>query len=238
MKRKVYIIVGYPHDEEEIELFDIYKNLYWTFFNDKSGGAYESDEIIILKQPTIELLQTVIQNSEESFCIIIMIGHGATLENNQLFQINHSEIIKAGQIDFNAKKQIIILESCRDKITNIKAVDLSDKPPKFREGGPFYSPLTREKTKELYFDQINNCDEGIVICLGCGVNESAYNFYFSSFLLQIGKNWHLNKNNNLQVLKINEIMFMTTIEVSNKTKNIQNPEMIGIREFPFVISKF
>lgn len=238
MKRKVYIIIGHPQNENEKEFFEKHSNFYWTFFNEKSGGAYESEEIITLKQPTVELLNAEIQNSNENFGIVVLIGHGATKENNQLFQINENEIIKAGQIEFNFKKQIIILESCRDEITNILTVDLSDKLPKFRDGGIYRNPLSRERTKDLYFEQINNCEDGLVVCFGCGPNESASNFYYSSSLLQIGKNWHLDRNNHSQVLKINEIMFLTRIHVSNITLNIQNPEMIGIREFPFVISKF
>ncbi|ELY2018612.1 hypothetical protein SL053_002543, partial [Flavobacterium psychrophilum] len=119
MKRKVYIIVGHPHKDSEKEVFEKFVNYYYSFFNEKAGGAYENNEIIILKQPTIRSLQVAIQNSGEEFGIIVMIGHGATFENNQLFQINENEIIKAGQIEFNIKKQIIILESCRDEITNI-----------------------------------------------------------------------------------------------------------------------
>ncbi|RXJ52630.1 hypothetical protein [Gelidibacter gilvus] len=238
MKRKVFIIVGHPHNNEQRDSFEKFSNYYRIFFNDISGGAYENEEIVIFNQPTVEILKSEINSSNEDFGIIILIGHGATKENNQLFQINKIEIIKAGQLDFNFKKQIIILESCRDEITDIQTVDLSDKTPKFRDGGTYTNPISREKSKDLYFEQLNKCEDGLVICLACSRNESASNFYYSSTLLQIGKNWHLNRANHSQILKINELMFLTTIQVSNKTQNIQNPEMLGIKEFPFVVSKF
>ncbi|UZO79271.1 hypothetical protein NBT05_09840 [Aquimarina sp. ERC-38] len=238
MERKVFIITGHPHNDVQTELFKRFSKLYWTFFNDKSGGAYEKEEIIVLNQPTTEDLKSATKNSEKEFGVVVLIGHGATKENNQLFQINENEIIKAGQLDFSFKKQIIILESCRSKISNIETVDLSNKVPTFRDGGTFRNPLSREKSKELYLEQVKNCDNGLVICLACGLNEEASNFIYSSSLLQIGKNWHLSRQNHLQTMKINELMFLTTIEVLAKTNNTQNPEMIGIREFPFVISKF
>jgi len=238
MKRKVYIIIGHPHNDKQKDSFNIFSNYYRIFFYDTSGGAYENEEIVILNQPTVEILKNEINRSKEDFGIVVLIGHGATKENNQLFQINENEIIKAGQLDFRFRKQIIILESCRDEITNIQTVDLSDKIPKFRDGGIYRKPISRIKSKELYLEQLKKCENGLVICLACSRNESAENFYYSSSLLQIGKNWHLNRENYSQILKINELMFLTRIQVSNKTQNRQNPEMLGIKDFPFVISKF
>ena len=238
MKRRLYIITGKPYNGNQSILFKKFAQLYKTFFSDKSGGAYENEEITLLEQPTTSELKAEIENTKADFGIIVMIGHGATKNDNQLFHINDTEIIKAGQFDLNIDKQIVILESCRSENSNVFPVDLSDKPPKFELGGTYRNPLSREKTKEIYFEEIDKCEKGLAVCLACSPNQEASNFYYSSSLLQIGKDWHLSSQRHLQVMKINELMFSTTIEVLNKSNNKQKPQMIGVKEFPFVISKF
>ena len=121
-------------------------------------------------------------------------------------------------------------------------VDLNDKIPKFEYGGIYRSPISREKSIELYNEQINNCSDGIVICFACSNSETAKNFYFSFMLLKIGFNWHLDPINHYETLTITKLMPHIAIGVNElAVKNIgesQTPEINGTLDFPFSVSKF
>lgn len=239
MKRKAVIITGYPNNIYESKHMELFANYYKDFFHSNSGGAFELHEIIQLAQPDSEELKELISEARVEFGIIVLIGHGATKKNNQLFQINESEIIKAGHLNLEFDKKIVILESCRNIVEDdIPTIDLSDQIPSFRDGGTYRKTNDRKRIKNIYVEQIKKCDNGEVICLACNIGEKATNFYFSSSFLQIGHSWSLDYQNHEETLCLNELMFLTQLEVTRLTNRSQNPEMIGDIKFPIVISKY
>jgi len=242
MNRKVFVVKGYSENDKELNLDRHYANNYQTYFNSIAGGAYELDEIIYLEDPTTDHLNDVLANFDLDFSVIILIGHGAAQDNYQLFKLNNDEIIKPGQIEPNSDKTLIIIESCRREAKDIMTVDLNDKVPQFKYGGLVRSPITREKSKELYIEQLEKCKDGIVICFACSKDETAINFFFSLVLIQQSFNWHLEHWRHFETLNINKLMPDISAQVKklamqNVGKN-QTPEIIGNLDFPFAISKF
>ena len=242
MKRRILLIKGHSNSNHEEYIMNEYLNYYKIFFESNSGGAFEPDEIKQFKTPTVPELKDSISIEKSDFVIIVLIGHGATKEDYQLFKISENTVIKAGQLKISAPKQIIIVESCRSLISKVEPIDLSDKIPLFKDGGIIRMPIDRKKAKELYNKQIEESNHGIAICFACSKGEEAQDFNFSKSLLQSAFDWHLNIGNNLKVLKINELMFIVNtkfLELAKKEKALnQNPELIGITDLPFVVSKF
>ncbi len=236
------MVRGLSNSQDELNTDNFYLNCYYTFFRSKAGGAYEESEITTIEEPTAKELNSTTANSTLNYCIIVLIGHGASQENNQLFQLNKDEIILAGQLNPNCEKNLIILESCRSEIENVLTVDLNDKLPKFKYGGIVRSPINRQKARELYNEHLKNCKVGQAVCFACRKGEEAYNYYFSMGLIQSSFNWHLESGNHYSVLPIDGLMSYLSIEIpkltQEKISENQTPEIIGNFDFPIAVSKF
>ncbi len=242
MNRIILLIIGHFNNADEENGMNNYLKSYKAFFESNAGGSFESNEILCLKSTSVENLKDIILREKADFGIIVLIGHGATKDDNQLFKLNKTANIKAGQLNLDIQKQIIIVESCRSLVSNIPTVDLTDKKPLFRDGGMVRNPIDRSTAKELYNKQIENSKPGISICFACSKGEEAHNFYFSNSILQLAFEWYLSSQNHLRILKLNELMFLTNMRVSELAKREknenQNPEMVGVTDFPFSVSKF
>lgn len=242
MNKKIFLIKGFSETEQVLEFDRKYVNMYFNFFISNSGGAYLKEEVEILEDiTTIELNQRT-GNTKLDFAIVVLIGHGATQNDNQLFKLNKNEIIKAGQIELNAYKQLIILESCRAEIEKIDTVNLNNKTPTFKGGGKIKIPIDSEKSRQLYNDQIKKCNDGFVICFACSNNETAKNYYFSHLLIQLASIWHLDTRNRVKTINISELMILVSKEVNEISLKItgesQTPQQVGELDFPFSVSKF
>jgi len=242
MIRKTIIIQGYAQDLSEYNTDAGYTHYYKTYLTSNAGGAWEESEMLILVEPSLEQLQELIDSIQADYILVIFIGHGANQNDKQLFQINETTIIKAGQFILNTPKQLIILESCRTHTTDIYVVDLTDKPPQFKYGGYIRTPISREESKRLFWQQLNLCGEGIVICFACAENEEAFNYYFSLSLLGVSFKWHLSPDPHLQTLNILDLMDFVSEDVTSialeKVQKKQTPIVIGDINFPFGVSKF
>ena len=242
MIRRVILITGHPQDEEDRNSDNYYLNYYYNYFRGNSGGAYDEDEILVFEEPKVTQLKSLVKDFKADYAVIVLIGHGATTNEKQAFQINENEIIKAGQLELDIDKQLIIVESCRNIHNKVFLIDLNDKLPKFKYGGTVRAPINRDKAKELYNNRILKCNNGLTVCLACGKNESAWNYYFSFSLIQAGFNWHLSSQNHFQTLGIGSLMDFVKTNVKELSKKEvdeeQNPEIIGTEDFPFSVSKF
>lgn len=242
MTRQIFIIKGYSKTEQELEIDRYYAEQYFAFFTSNSGGAYEKEEISCFEDITTTEFNKTTENLHLNFSIVVLLGHGATQNDNQLFQLNKDEIIKAGQLEINADKQLFLVESCRIQIENIYTVDLNDKISKFKYGGLVRSRIDRNKARQLYNEQLERCENGLVLCFACANNESAKNYYFSQVLIQTAFNWHLEHWHHFETLNILNLMNFVTKEVqeiaTKETGESQSPQIIGNIFLPFSVSKF
>lgn len=236
--RKVIIIKGYSRNEEEAKRTNNQIGKCRDFFGGIVGGAYNEDEILAIEeQPlTSEKLKDILSDIKVDFAIIIYIGHGAIQDNYQLFQLNEDEIINSGQIELNADKQLIIVESCRVFRENIKIVELSDNMPKYEQGGILQIRTSTEKARNLYDQQIRKCDNGMVICFACSENEKASNFIFINTLLDCANKWHVDPKKHFEVLPITTLM-ADVIKIVSKPEK-QHPEILNDKKFPFAVSQY
>jgi hypothetical protein len=208
----------------------------------KAGGAWAKSEFFFLDNPSSIDLKGVLSSSELDYSVSVFIGHGATQDSKQLFQINKDEIIKAGQFVSSSPKQLLIFESCRSNISNIPTADLSDKIPKFQRGGYVRVPISTDKTREIFINDIANSKSEVVACFACSIGETASNFYFSYLLLSTAMSWHLDPGPHFESLKITDLMAriikLAPNMIKDQTSTNQTPQIIGNSNFPFTVSKF
>lgn len=242
IKRKVFIIKGYSTSEREKSVDEYYVNWYKEFFMKPAGGAYVSEEIVYLSEPNHKLLDKKLNQDKLDYGIIVYIGHGANNDENQIFQLNQNEIIKAGQFILDSEKQIVILESCRVSNQEVFMVDLEDKIPAFEKGGILRDVLTSEQSREIYDSHIKRCEKGIMICYACKLGEEACNFVFSKMFLQHAFDWHLDSTRHCAILPVDELMRLTVpsvvVTVKHKFGINQWPVSSGSTNFPIAVSKF
>jgi len=242
LKRNVILINGHSKSESEKKSDNDLIHYYSNYFKSIAGGVYEDYEIIRLIEPTIGELKVLIQERKPDFVIIVFIGHGATQNGKQLFLTKEDQIIQAGQLVLEVDKQLIIFESCRSITNSLLTIDLSDKIPNYKKGGVFRIPLSKNKARNLYNQELQKCDKGVVICFACSVNEEAWNFYFSYSLIDISHKWHSDIRNWNQTLGIQDLMpaIITVVSktaLEEETQN-QTPVVNGVVNFPFAICKF
>jgi hypothetical protein len=242
LNRLALIVKGHSRSEEEQESDLLYVKAYFEFLNSIAGGAWEENEIVVLDEPEIADYAEIINTRTPFYALTILIGHGATKDDHQLFQLNENSIVKPGQFVFDTEKQLIILESCRPNIEDIHWVDLENKIPTYRYGGYIRGHIDRQTSKDLFVDRLSRCESGIVICFACSKNQLAYNYFFSTELVQFGQNLFLDTRYHYRTFDILDMMPYVSIRVNRKTRKAygveQVPEVRGHINFPFAVSKF
>lgn len=241
MKRKAFIVVGLAYNKEQSLKMEKLASVYQTFLSSNMGGAWESNEIHIVKEPTISDLEQVVNEEKPDYAIMVLIGHGAKQDDRQLFHLNKDTIIQAGQVPLDVPRQLIIVESCRGVKENIEFTSIKDRIPTFKKGGILRIPIGRKEARQRFDKELVKTEKGTSICFACSKDESAIDFCFSNKLLLNANQWH-ERVTSKATLSISEIMQLTITEVNYLIKSNYNeeqrPELIGKGDFPFVVSKF
>ncbi|MEG0692352.1 MAG: hypothetical protein RR444_04645 [Oscillospiraceae bacterium] len=237
MERRVLIIKGFSKNELELKNDCAIIKLYSDYFSSKAGGCYDtSNEIIILEEPTteeIKKLESEFANLE--FLIVVLLGHGANKDGKQIFWLAEDTYIYPGQIIFETKKQLFIIESCRDLIDfEIEVSDISSMIPKFRYGGVINRPKTVAEAKKAYNDALTKCKEDITYLFASSIDESAKGYYFIHTLIKASVFYHEQTQRKIYTTK--QVFEQVQKAVQQLTNSEQNPIMEGKGEFPFVLS--
>ncbi|MES2808053.1 MAG: caspase family protein [Bacteroidota bacterium] len=240
MKRQILIITGHPHNETQKAQLQIVGKYYNEYFKSNTGGAYEDAEITNLETPKVNEIQDLLKEDKKiDFAVLVLIGHGATQEGKQLFQINADEIINPGQIELTLKKQLVVVESCRvTAISDHPVVDVTDKIASFKDGGKIKFPISKAKSKELYNAGVEKCNDGLVVCFACDEDEKASKLHFTKALIEMSKNWSANPQLDSAVASIQGIMVPVAEHVKKESNDKQSPQIWGTEKFPFAISRY
>jgi hypothetical protein len=236
MKKSVLIIKGYSKTDIELTNDKKIIQLYIDFFCSNAGGAFDFDtEINVLQEPKIEILQNLNVLNELDYLIVLLIGHGANKDGTQIFQLQKETFIQPGQIQFNCKKQLHILETCRDIIDfELDIKRLNRLIPKYAYGGTVKRPLTREESREKFDTEIANSEDGILYLFAANIDESAYGYLFLKLMIDIAI--YIHEYYRERIVSTQRIFELTKKQVSDLTEGKQNPVMNGKVELPFVIT--
>ncbi|MDN3687235.1 caspase family protein [Cyclobacterium jeungdonense] len=236
MFRKILLIKGFSVNDSELINDRKILELYKKYFASNAGGVYESTEIVALEEPSIETIDRF--NDENQFLdslIILLLGHGGNRDGFQIFWIQKELYIFPGQLNFSSKKQLFIVESCRDIIEfDLLVEDLNGLVPKFKDGGKIERPKTSKASKIKYNDEIDRIENGITYLFASSISESAYEYYFVQYLIIVARHYH--EYGRRKIFSIQKIFDESRKVVIQKTKGKQNPILVGDGKFPFVVS--
>lgn len=236
MEKTVLIIKGYS--KTEVELINDKKiiQLYIDFFCSNAGGAFDFDnEILIYEEPDIETLNQLEILNTLDYLVVLLIGHGATKDGKQIFQLQENLFVQPGQLQFQCAKQLHIIESCRDVIDfelDIKRINRLI--PKYKYGGVVKRQLTREESLLKFNQAIERSNEGTTYLFAASIGESAYGYLFLQLLIDISI--YIHEYFRDEVVNVGYIYDRVKNQVSELTKGNQNPTREGDVNFPFVIT--
>lgn len=236
MKKSVLIIKGYS--KTDIELLNDRKiiQLYIDFFCSNAGGAFDFDkEIFIYEEPELDTLKNLEFLNTNDYIVVLLIGHGANKDGVQVFQMQESLFVQPGQIQFQCKKQLHILETCRNTIDfelDIKRINRLI--PKYKYGGIVKRPLTREEALLKFNQSILKSDEGVLYLFAASIGESANGYLFLQIIVDISI--YVHEYFREEIVGVNYIFEQAKKQVVELTKGNQNPTKIGGVDFPFVIT--
>lgn len=236
MTKSILIIKG--HSKTEVELTNDRKiiQLYIDFFCSNAGGAFDFDnEIFIFEEPNIETLNNLDILNSLDYLVVLLIGHGGNKDGIQVFQLQEKLFVQPGQLQFYCKKQLHIIETCRDIIDfelDIKRINRLI--PKYKYGGIVKRPLTREESLLKFNQAIENTNEGTTYLFAANIGESAFGYLFLQLLIDISI--YVHEYFREEIVNVGYIFDQTKKQVAELTKGSQNPTRHGDVNFPFVIT--
>jgi hypothetical protein len=236
MKKSILIIKG--HSKTELELLNDRKivQLYIDFFCSNAGGVFELDkEIYIYEEPELDTLKNLDFLNSNDYLVVLFLGHGAIKNGVQVFQMQENLLVQPGQIPFQCKRQLHILETCRnvmDLELDIKMIDRLI--PKYKYGGIVKRPLTREEALFKFNQSILKSKEGTLYLFASSIGESACDYLFLQTI--IANSIYIHEYFDDKIVGVNYIFEQTKKQVVQLTNGNQNPTKIGEVDFPFVIT--
>lgn len=194
MKRKVLIFTNPGEIDDENYCKGVYKDVdnYNEYFYSPSGGYWSESEVEHLDKPTSSLVKRKLEELTTTgveLSIIIFCGHGwfSSKSNSSIICLRRGQELDSLELRKNAKKRIIILDSCRkvhDEYINerelIKARMFSESIKAMRLNG--------DTCRRLYNQEAEKCDNQIIVIHAAGISETAGDSesvggYYSSSLL-------------------------------------------------------
>lgn len=236
MNKSVLIIKGFSKTDDELINDRKIIQLYIDFFTSNAGGCFDLDkEIFILEDPELVQINELNFLNRQDYLIVVLVGHGATKDGKQVFQLNQNTIILPGQIQFKCERQLHIIESCREIIDfHIDIQRLNKLTPKYKYGGFVQKTLTREESSFIFNYALSTSNKGVIFLFACDINEKAYRYFFLQFLIDISIEFHEYSRRN--VFGVSSIFEKVKNEVNKRSNGIQNPVKMGETDFPFVVT--
>lgn len=236
MNKSVLIIKGFSNNEEELVNDRKIIQLYIDFFASNAGGCFDSDtEIFVFEDPDLDTIKSLKFLNTNDYLIVVLVGHGATKDGVQIFHLNETTIIQSGQIQFDCKRQLHIIESCRNILDiEIDIQRFNDLIPKYKYGGVVLRPLTREESLKKFNDLIRTSKEGTTYLFASSLDESAYGYYFLQELMNTSRYIHEYRRGG--VYGVLGIFDHIKKKVTDLSDGKQHPVKIGDVDFPFVVT--
>jgi len=203
---RIAILIGSPLSDNNPDYlsgvrYDI--DNFYNFLKSSTGGAWSDEEIVYLKNPTIQHFATVKQKySGRDFAFVYFSGHGFYSQkiDDQVLHLNDNEKIKSSHFLNFASKQITLFDACRVFSDWSNFLGAIEKPDLVYD---FKNP---EQAKFNYLSQIQRVDSGQAILFstqqGNTSSEDPNNggFFSSSILLAASK--FAKNQQNEQILNI------------------------------------
>ena len=239
MITKRALLIGYPVEKGEKNYcengVDADIKNYKRYLMSLSGGAWERDEIITVKNITsTELRKYIFFLGKFDYSIVIFSGHGRydINESTTKIEINKNENIAVEDLFTECERQLFIFDCCR---SNPLLFQENQENYYFASNEADYSYL-RNVYKEKYDSNLRKSGKGIIQIFSCSVGETSQDWdrrggMFSYNYIQSSKG-----DTDMSVKDVFEIAEQRVIKVSG---NKQHPQIYRPRSgetFPFYIA--
>lgn len=229
MKRKA-ILIGNTNGLQGVQV-DL--NNYKKFLMSEMGGAWLEGEILLLKNPSLIILNTHIfnikLNERPDFVFLVFTGHGGYIRKATVFEINEKhETIDESKLWNIAKRQITISDCCR----GIDIDELSKSVRMLSDGGK----TSQSQARQIYDKRIMEAEEQQARFYSCSIGETSIDtglsgggLYTKNLLKAIKES---KVENYLTINEAHEVALRTTkIEALETDQHNQNPDSRVIRCF-------
>ncbi len=170
------ILIGSPNGPDPalpgvaVDLRDIA-----TYLQSVKGGAWESNEITILSNPSKkDVLTTLSTASIYDYVLITCSGHGEHHVRNDfedtVFCINKTEEIYISEINPRNKRHLVIVDVCR-KVVLLKLEEQRMFAAKVAKAYEFAED--RRRARQLFDQAVMACAEGRIVVYSCEKNQTA-----------------------------------------------------------------
>lgn len=240
MNRKA-VIVGAPggYKNEYLSGVDIDVKNYINFLKSPTGGAWDSSEIIAVRNPDKEKLSNYLSGLKVDYSLVIFSGHGAyQIDDSTYVAINRTQLLSVKNLVTKAPKQLMIVDACRSFVDSGISGFLGE------EVKQFPSCLTKAQAKETFNRHIAKCEPGIVVCYSSSIGQSSYSKndggVFTLNLLNTTKSWVATPSS-FGILPINTAFTRSKNYTVKNTRGKQVPELVSTKSrshwFPFAVRK-
>ena len=174
MLRKA-ILIGSPNGPDpELPGVDVDLRDLASYLQSNKGGAWESNEIVTLRNPSKSAVIAAIKSAEYfDYVLITCSGHGDHHvyrdHEDTSFCLNKTEEIYISELNPKNKRHLVIVDVCR-KVVLMKAEEarLFAANKYFRE-----SFEDRRRARQLFDDAVLSTAEGRIVVYSCDKNQTA-----------------------------------------------------------------
>ncbi|WGE67050.1 caspase family protein [Actinobacillus equuli subsp. haemolyticus] len=202
-----------------------------SFLKSKAGGAWNDNEIVVLKDsPSILLKYQLQQYKSEKLDYVFLLfgGHGDMTSNITNIYPSHKSNEALSEEIFNnlAPRQLSVLDCCRvpRKLISNNIVELSESA----STEDFSVELSIEKIRELYHNQILQAPEQHLKLYACDTGEAAIDNNGGLYTQELISNAITASKVGNRVNSAILIHNKTKVNVQEKSANKQNPKTFGL----------
>jgi caspase domain-containing protein len=204
------------------------------------GGAWESAEIGILRNPTVHKVRKWLKIAKLcNYAFVSFSGHGhhviGSISDETRLCLNDDEEISAKRLNPGNARCTILIDACRGVTVEIEATLLERRVKAMTQ---LALNLTREAARAKFDDLVARSERGAIYIYSCCVDESAGDSkqggLFTIGLVRAGELWKPKKGKYVSVMNA----FRSAERFTNEENPQQNPVIEAgrrIRYFPFAI---
>lgn len=245
----ILIDCGKAKGEKELAGTSVDVRILSTWLKSDFGGAWEDDEIHILKNPTFtQILSYTAMSILAEYTLLSFSGHGVVIRDKATSIDSQHVVMGDGALkDFDlllpkSKRATIICDACRE---------VSEKPINFSEsalrGAVKEASVKPQRAilKAIYNSAISNAREGRFTMYGCSVgqvcgDDSLAGGFFTSSLIKCAADWIKNKTGILPMSEILGLASVLTNRLAMQDGRLQqptgSPSTRSGNDFPFAVS--
>jgi hypothetical protein len=216
---------------------------YKAYLASDFGGAWEDNEITVLRHPSKELLMRWVRFAERfDYSFITFSGHGHHVIGKKIDEtrvcINDTEEVAVFDLNSGSGRCLVVADACR-KVTQLLVEKYArDFQLSLNEAEKSLRP-NRRRCRELFDSSVTQAERGTVYMYSCDLNESAGDVYsFSRFLVEAGEEWANNARSG--VLRCSDVFLAaaSATKAKNKQQNAKMDSGRRMTHFPFAVLAF